>query len=93
MFEVHVVIKCGFKYITYYRQNLLKRSFCHIVFMWERDISHQYPSVKRKVTESARYVTHTQLEKLTTTPKALVAEVLENGLSSLPGVQRVNFLC
>ncbi|XP_020610069.1 glycerol-3-phosphate acyltransferase 1, mitochondrial-like isoform X1 [Orbicella faveolata] len=39
------------------KQNLLKRSFCHIVFMWERDISHQYPSVKRNVQESARVKT------------------------------------
>lgn len=54
-----VVIKCGFNFVKY-RQNLLKRSFCHIAFMWERNISHQYPNVKRKVTESARYVPHTQ---------------------------------
>lgn len=53
---VVVFIKGGFNFINYYRKNLVKRSFCHIAFMWERDISHQYPSVKRKVTESARYV-------------------------------------
>lgn len=64
-----IIIKCGFNFINYYRQNLLKRSFCHIVFMWERDISHQYPSVKRNVQESARYVTYTQLEKLNITPE------------------------
>lgn len=57
--KVKVVIKCGFNFVNY-RQNLLKRSFCHIAFMWERNISHQYPNVKRKVTESARYVPHTQ---------------------------------
>ena len=50
--------------MNYYRQNLLKRSFSHIAFVWERDISHLYPSVKSKVTESARYVTHTQLRNL-----------------------------
>jgi len=63
---VAVVIKGGFNFINYYRKNLVKRSFCHIAFMWERDISHQYPSVKGKVTESARYV-HDTLKTTSTT--------------------------
>ena len=68
--------------MNYYRQNLLKRSFCHIAFVWEHDISHQYPSVKSKVTESARYVTHTQLRNLSV--MVLVTDVFKDGLSSLP---------
>ncbi|KAL9984013.1 hypothetical protein ACROYT_G006267 [Oculina patagonica] len=39
------------------KQNLLRRSFCHITFMWECNISHQYPDVRKDVTQSARVKT------------------------------------
>lgn len=39
------------------KQNFLKRSFCHIAFVWNCDISHQYPDVKKDVLHSARVKT------------------------------------
>lgn len=45
-------------YAQCFRQNLLKRSFCHIAFIWECNISHQYPNVKKNITRSARYLSH-----------------------------------
>lgn len=41
----------------YTKKNLLKRSFCHIAFIWERNISHQYPDVKNDVMQSTRVKT------------------------------------
>ena len=37
-----------------FRQNFLKRSFCYIAYVWNCDISHQYPDVKKDVLQSAR---------------------------------------
>lgn len=39
------------------KQNFLKRSFCHIAFVWNCNISHQYPDVKKDVLHSARVKT------------------------------------
>lgn len=39
------------------KQNFLKRSFCHIAYVWNCDISHQYPDVKKDVLQSARVKT------------------------------------
>lgn len=41
----------------YRKKNLLKRSFCHVAFVWGRNISHPYPDVKKNVIQSARVKT------------------------------------
>lgn len=42
---------------VYEKQNLLKRSFCHIAFMWASNINHHYPDIKKDVLQSARVKT------------------------------------
>lgn len=42
----------------YQKKNLLKRSFCHIAFMWGCAINHHYPDVRKDVLQSARVRTY-----------------------------------
>ncbi|XP_031560816.1 glycerol-3-phosphate acyltransferase 1, mitochondrial-like isoform X2 [Actinia tenebrosa] len=39
---------------VYHKQNLFRRTFCHMTFIWNCDVSYDFPDVKKSVVNSER---------------------------------------